>query len=100
MAEQKTRVRLPRLPTPEFFSNCDHTILSADGGTLLSYDPVTSAAFAYSIPHSRWTIIAPCSFEDFANWAALSGYRIQEGEDARRWIHACTEGSARGARLN
>lgn len=89
MSENTMHVRLPALPDPGIFKNPDHTIMTADGQALLSYDPVTRAAFIYSLVQQRWTITAPVDFDVFASLVALAGYSVIDSDDARRWLGAC-----------
>lgn len=97
MSERKTRVRLPALPAAEFFQAPEHTILSADGKALLSYDSATSSGFVYYLDTRSWSITAPVSFDAWATLAAAAGLAIPPGADAARWIRACSSLALRGS---
>ncbi|MFC3715594.1 hypothetical protein ACFONC_05465 [Luteimonas soli] len=79
-------MNLPALPDPAVFSNADHSVVTADGGALLTYDPATRAAFIYAIESRRWTIQAPIEFEMFVATAALAGYRLSDSPETKRWL--------------
>lgn len=83
-------IRLPALPHPDVFKNPEHTIRTIDGGALLTYDPATCAGFIYQIEHKRWSITAPIEFSVFAAMLALAGYAVSDGDDAQRWVRACS----------
>lgn len=89
MTESKIIAKLPALPAPEFFRDPNHTILTADGSALLTYDPATQAGFIYYLESKVWTIVAPVDFATFALHASASGHNVQAGEDAGRWFLAC-----------
>lgn len=89
MAENTMKATLPRLPPAEFFAVPEHTIRTADGSALVSYDPQTRAAFVYAIREQRWSITAPCDFEFFAGLLAIAGHRLADCDDTRRWMAAC-----------
>jgi hypothetical protein len=89
MTENAIRVHLPALPAAGFFNDPDCTILTVDGDSLLSYDPVTRSAFVYSIVAQRWSITAPCDFAFFAGLVAIAGHRLADCDDTRRWMAAC-----------
>lgn len=88
MSEKTLRVRLPALPDPSLFNDPTHTIATADGRALLTYDPETRAAFIYECAQMRWTIAAPVEFEEFIVLAAFAGHQVADSEDARRWLAA------------
>lgn len=85
----KLRIHFPRMPAPEFFSEPSHTIRTADGSALLSYDPDTRAGFVYYLTTGVWTISAPVDFTTFALHARLSGHVLIDSDDAKRWMSAC-----------
>lgn len=85
----KLRARLPALAHPDVFSDASHTIMTAERNALLTYDPATRSGFVYCIGSGVWCIWAPVDFLQFAIFARASGYTINEGEDARRWMQAC-----------
>ncbi|MCI4566384.1 hypothetical protein [Lysobacter sp. CFH 32150] len=89
MSAQTLQAQLPVLPDKAIFSDPAHTIRSADGLALLTYDPSTRAAFIYIIASKRWTILAPIDFAAFAILVAASGHAIPDSEDARRWVATC-----------
>ena len=95
MPENFMRIRLPALPDPAIFGDPDRSIMTADGQAILAYDPATRTSFIYAIEQQRWTITAPVDFEVFATLAALSGYSLANGEDAQRWLRACSANTAR-----
>lgn len=88
----ENRVMLPRpvVPAPEFFAAPEYTIKTEDGAALLSYDPDTRAALIFSIAAQRWSVFVPCAFDEFAAIIGLCGFRVPVGEDARRWLAACS----------
>jgi hypothetical protein len=89
MAANTMHVRLPALPDPTIFTNPDHTIRTDDGRALLTYDPLTRASFIYVVEQCRWTILAPVDFDTFVLMATVSGYRLADTADARRWLETC-----------
>lgn len=89
MGAATLRAQLPALPDPALFNDPRHTILSACGGALLTYDPATRAGFIYLIESGRWHITAPVEFDVFASIIAAAEFRIADGDDARRWLAAC-----------
>jgi hypothetical protein len=89
MSTNTMHVRLPVLPDPAIFSNPNHTIRTDDGRALLTYDPLTRASFIYVMDQCRWTILAPVDFNTFVLMATMSGYRVADTADARRWLETC-----------
>lgn len=90
MGEGRIVATLPRLPAAEFFRDANHSIKTADGSALLSYDPATRAGFIYYLESCLWVIAAPVDFAVFALQASALGLSIEEGEDAARWFDACS----------
>lgn len=89
MSENSIFLKMPVLANPDIFRNPNRTILTADSQTLLSYDPATGSGFIYMIEEQRWTIMAPISFSAFANIIELSGFKIANSDDAKKWLAAC-----------
>ena len=89
MGERSTRVHLPALPSAEFFSRPQHSILDDRGLALLSYDPVTRSGLVYALTDKRWSIHVPIDFEVFAVLVASAGYRLNDCDDTRKWMAAC-----------
>lgn len=89
MSESMMNVSLPRLPELSVFNDPDSSILTACGQALLIYDPATSTGIIYNIERQRWSITTPVDFDLFAGMAALAGYALQNGHDAKRWMRAC-----------
>ncbi|TXH66598.1 MAG: hypothetical protein E6Q88_11680 [Lysobacteraceae bacterium] len=89
MSESTLRIRLPRLPHPDIFSNPELTIMVDDRSALLSYDPITKTGIIYNLAHHRWTITTPVDFQEFAATCALAGYAVRESKDSSRWLRAC-----------
>ena len=94
MSEKKMYVRLPALPAPDFFGVAEHSILTADGKKLLSYDCRTQAGFVYYMEDATWSISAPIAFEAWAALVSAAGLEVAGSPDARRWIDACLAGRA------
>jgi hypothetical protein len=86
----KIRVQLPTLARADTFSDPSRTIMSAEGAALLTYDPGTRSGFIYRFEGEVWLIHAPVDFLQFVVLARLHGYTINDGEDARRWLDACS----------
>lgn len=96
MGKRKLRARLPSLPTPAFFAEAQHSILTQDGSALLTYDPRTRSGFIYYIESGLWTILAPVDFVTFALHARLAGHTIGDSQDVARWLRACSPNPAGG----
>lgn len=90
MSPRTLRVTLPALADPAVFQVADRSILTADGSALLTYDSATRSGFIYHIESGKWLIQAPVDVLDFAWFARMSGYSLNAGEDARRWLQACS----------
>lgn len=100
MNENALKVHLPRLPNPEFFAVPEHSIRTACGQALLSYDRATGAGFVYNIQTNSWMIHAPVGFEVFAMLVAGAGYAIPAGDEAQRWFESCSGISLSAAALH
>lgn len=96
MTAAKIQARLPNLASPDVFSDPSRSIMSMDGRALLTYDPITRSGFIYHIESEVWFIQAPVDFVQFAFLARASGYSINAGEDAQRWLRACSPNAAGG----
>lgn len=94
MSAAALRIRLPALANPEIFNDPSRSIMSADGRGLLTYDPATRSGFIYDLESKVWLIQAPVDFLHFALVARSGGYTINDGEDATRWLRACSPNAA------
>lgn len=97
MPEQSARLPAPRNPGADFFADPSHTIRTAGGEALLSYDPAAQTALIFNIAEARWSIFTPCEFPRFLLMVAAAGYAIESGADSARWLAACDARAAPGA---
>jgi hypothetical protein len=101
MAENSLKARRPQLPSASFFESADNSILTADGSSLLMYDPATQTGLVYGIQSALWTVTGPIAFAEFALMMAGAGLVLTAGDDARRWFDTCSaELPSRSSRVN
>jgi hypothetical protein len=88
-AQREQLPLLPALPSDDFFKAAQHTIRSADGRALLTYDPATQSGFVYQIATGHWHICAQISFTLFTFFATGIGYAPADDESLAHWLRAC-----------
>lgn len=88
MSDRKATLRALRVPAPEFLTQPEHLLLSADHSCLVGYDRSSRAGLVYYLEPARWQVLVPVSFAEFAVVLTAMDIGFTPGDDLQRWLTA------------